>query len=78
MKFIPLGTPPAIKCAMRSCEWKGIESDRVPHPADVGKASQRLVCPDCNYEKFSFLGRKGAPTGAYLDVKATEAETVAQ
>ncbi len=70
MSLLLLATSPRIRCAMRSCDWKGLESDRIAHPADVGKSSQRLVCPECQHEKFSVIGRKGPSTCAYLEVMA--------
>jgi hypothetical protein len=68
-----LKTQPTIKCAMRSCDWKGREADRVPHPTDVGKSMQRLSCPECGHDKFSSLLKRGAPASAYVKAD-TQAE----
>lgn len=47
------GTAP-IRCAKRSCSWRGYETElaKVPHPDFQGTCS---VCPQCGYESYMFM-----------------------
>lgn len=52
------GTAP-IKCGNSKCDWTGTERDLITHPDDVGKFSQRSVCPKCRCDNYTFPRRKG-------------------
>jgi hypothetical protein len=53
MSYPKYGTS-LIKCAGRGCDWTGLETDRITHPDDVGKFSQRNVCPKCHHTDYTF------------------------